>query len=294
VLVFDGCYHGAVDETLVRLVDGRPAHRPGLIGQAVDLTANTKVIAFNDVAALEAALAPRDVACVLAEPAMTNAGIVLPDPGFHAALRDITRRTGALLVIDETHTISTGPGGYTRAHGLDPDFFVLGKPIAGGIPGAVFGFTEEVAERMQGLAVEPGHTGIGTTLSGNALALAAMRAMLEQVMTEAAYAHMLRMGERMANGLRRVIGERALPWSVTQLGARAEFMFASTPPRNGGEARAGMDPDLERAIHLYLLNQGVLVTPFHNMLLTCPATTSADVDRLIEAFDACLDELTAA
>jgi glutamate-1-semialdehyde 2,1-aminomutase len=293
ILVFNGCYHGTVDETFVRLKDGQPIHRPGLVGQAVDLTANTKVVEFNDVAALEAALAPGDVACVITEPALTNIGMVLPQPGFHDALRALTRRAGTLLVIDETHSISTGPGGYTRVFGLAPDFFVLGKPVAGGIPGAVFGFTAEIADRLTKLwaAKEPGHSGLGTTLSGSPLVMAAMRANLEQVMTVAAYDRMIGLSERLAQGVSALIAERALPWHVSSLGARAEFVCAPRPLRNGTEAAAAMHGDLEHAIHIYLLNRGILIAPFHNMTLVCPDTTTADVDRLLEALRACLGEL---
>jgi glutamate-1-semialdehyde 2,1-aminomutase len=293
ILVFNGCYHGTVDETFVRLRSGRPIHRPGLVGQAVDLTANTKVVEFNDIPALEAALAPGDVACVITEPALTNIGMVLPQPGFHDALRAATRRTGTLLVIDETHSISTGPGGYTRAFDLAPDFFVLGKPVAGGIPCAVFGFTAAIAERLTKLwaAKEPGHSGLGTTLSGSPLALAAMRANLEQVMTDAAYDHMLRLSRQLADAVSALIAERGLPWHVSNLGARAEFVCAPQPPRSGTEAAAAMHGDLEHAIHIYLLNRGVLIAPFHNMTLVCPATTAADVDRLLDALRACLGEL---
>jgi len=293
LLIFNGCYHGTVDETFVRLRDGKPIHRPGLVGQAIDLTGNTKVVEFNDSDALEAALAPRDVACVITEPALTNIGMVLPQPDFHAALREITRRTGTLLVIDETHTISSGPGGYTRAHGLEPDFFVLGKPIAGGIPAAVFGFTAEIAARLTRLwaAKEPGHSGLGTTLSGNPLVMAAMRANLEAVMTEAAYDHMLALSARLAQGVAALIRARGLPWHVSNVGARAEFVCAPTPPRNGTEAATAMQGDLEHAIHLYLLNRGVLLAPFHNMTLVCPATTAADVDHLLDAVGTCLDDL---
>ena len=293
ILVFNGCYHGTVDETFVRLRNGRPIHRPGLVGQAVDLTANSKVVEFNDVAALDAALVPGDVACVITEPALTNIGMVLPQPGFHDALRAATRRTGTLLVIDETHSISTGPGGYTRAFDLAPDFFVLGKPVAGGIPCAVFGFTAEVAERLTELwaVKEPGHSGLGTTLSGSPLAMAAMRANLEQVMTAAAYDHMLNLSDRLAQGVAALIAERALPWHVSNLGARAEFVCAPRPPKNGSEAAAAVHGELEHAIHVYLLNRGVLIAPFHNMTLVCPATTSADVDRLLDALRDCFDEL---
>lgn len=295
VLVFNGCYHGAVDETFVRLKDGKTVHRPGLIGQVVDLTANTVVVEFNDLAGVEAALTRGDVACVITEPALTNIGMVLPQPGFHAELRRLTREHGTLLVIDETHTISSGPGGYTRAHGLEPDFFVLGKPIAGGIPCAVYGCTAELAERMERLVREgeSGHTGMGTTLSGSALAMAAMRANLEQVMTQTAYDHMLPLAKRLADGMAGVIAARKLPWHVSHVGARAEFVCSADAPRNGSEAAAAMHGELESVIHLFLLNRGVVITPFHNMTLVSPATEAADVERLVAVLGDCLDELLA-
>jgi len=293
ILVFNGCYHGTVDETNLRLETGRPVHRPGLIGQTVDLTETTAVVEFNDLDALEGELRSGDIACVITEPALTNIGMVLPEPGFHDGLRRLTRQYGTLLVIDETHTISTGPGGYTRAHGLEPDFFVLGKPVAGGIPCAVFGFTTEVADRMSELLrrTGPGHTGMGTTLSGNALAMAAMRVNLEQVMTEAAYDHMLPLSRKLADGIAREIAKRGLPWHVSNVGARAEFVCGPTPPRNGAEAARSMHGELELAVHLYLLNRGVVIAPFHNMTLVCPQTREDDVERLIAVLGGCLDEL---
>lgn len=295
ILVFNGCYHGSVDETYVWLENGRPVHRPGLIGQAVDLTENTVVVEFNDLEALERALAGGDIACVITEPALTNIGMVLPEPGFHEGLRRLTRQYGTLLVIDETHTISTGFGGYTRTHGLEPDFFVLGKPVAGGVPCAVYGFTAEVAQRMEQVMSqrEPGHTGMGTTLSGNALAMAAMRVNLQQVMTEAAYDHMLALSRKLADGMAAEIARHGLPWHVSSVGARAEFVCRPQPPRNGTEAAAAIHGDLEQAIHLFLLNRGVVITPFHNMTLVCPQTREEDVERLIAVLGECLDELLA-
>jgi glutamate-1-semialdehyde 2,1-aminomutase len=295
ILVFHGCYHGSVDDTFIRLKNGRPIPRPGLIGQVVDVTKTTKVVEFNDVGALEAALKPGDVACVLCEPAMTNIGMVLPEPGFHDALRRLTRKCGTLLAIDETHSISTGPGGYTRAHKLAPDFFVLGKPVAGGIPCAVFGFTADLAEKMSAVAkANSGYSGMGTTLSANPLVMAALRANLERVMTDAAYDHMLSLSARLADGLRAVIQERQLPWHVSNVGARAEFLCSTKPPKNGTEAGAAMQPALEHAIHMYLINRGVLIAPFHNMTLVCPETTPADVDHLVGTVRDCCDELRAA
>lgn len=293
VLVFNGCYHGAVDDVFVDLRDGLPELRRSLVGQVYDVRAHTVVIEFNDLAALEAALAKGDVACVLAEPAMTNVGMVLPDPGYLTALRQLTARHDVLLVWDETHTISTGYGGHTGTYGPLPDMFVLGKPVAGGVPCAVYGFSPEVAARMEQCREEgeKGHSGIGTTLSANALALAAMRACLTEVMTTAAYDHMLPLAAELAAKLRAVIAGRGLDWYVTHIGSRGEFICDPAPARNGTEARAKMHGALEHALHLYLINRGVLIAPFHNMTLVSPATTSAQVDRLANVLDDCLQTL---
>ena len=294
LLVFNGCYHGSVDDTFLRLKQGRTILRPGVLGQVQDLTKTTRVVEFNDLESLEKALAPGDVAAVLQEPAMTNIGMILPQPGFQEALRELTRRHGTLLVNDETHCISTGPGGYTRAHGLDPDMLTLGKPIAGGIPCSVFGFTAEIEAAMRRVsAADPGYSGIGTTLSGNALTLATMRATLEEVMTERAYERMLALSARLAAGLERVIAGNALAWHVQRVGARAEWLFSATAPRNGSEAEAAFDHELERALHLYLLNRGVLIAPFHNMTLCAPVTEEAQVDRLVGAVEEAVKELLA-
>jgi glutamate-1-semialdehyde 2,1-aminomutase len=294
ILVFNGCYHGTVDETFVRLVGGRAVHRPGLLGQAADLTQLARVVEFNDLPALEAELAHGDVACVIAEPVMTNSCMVLPEPDFHAGLRRLTRESGTLLLIDETHTISTGPGGYTRAHGLEPDLFVLGKPIAGGVPASVWGFTDEVARRLSEVraATPSGHSGMGTTLSANALSLAAMRAALEQVMTDEAYAHMDALAGRLAGGLSEIVRNYGLPWHVVRVGARVEFVCAPGPLRNGSEAEAAHAPALEQAIHLALLNRGCLIAPFHNMMLVSPATSAGQVDALCLAFESAVASLT--
>jgi glutamate-1-semialdehyde 2,1-aminomutase len=291
VLVFNWCYHGTVDEAFAALgPDGRVGSRPGNVGPPVDPAVTTRVVEFNDLPALERELAHGDVACVLAEPAMTNIGIVLPDPGFHTALRALTRRHGTLLVNDETHTISAGPGGCTRAWRLEPDFVTIGKPLASGIPAAVYGFTGEVAARWRAATSrELADTGgIGGTLAGNALAMAAMRATLGEVLTEAAYARMIPLAERFAAGVEEVIAELGLPWIVKRLGARAEYWFSATAPRNGGEAAASVDAELDRYMHLSALNRGVLMTPFHNMALMCPDTTAAAVDLHTAVFRASL------
>ncbi len=292
ILVFNGCYHGTVDETFATLrQDGSVGLRPGNVGAPVDPALTTNVVELNDLDALEAALAPGDVACVLAEPALTNIGIVLPDPGFHEALRELTRRTGTLLVIDETHTFSAGPGGYTAAHGLEPDVVTIGKAIGGGVPVGAFGVTEELADRAfarEGADYED-VGGIGGTLAGNALSLAAVRATLGEVLTDEAFAHMHALGVRLATGIEGAIA--GLPWHVTRLGARAEYRFSPAPPRNGGESAALADEELERFLHLHALNRGVLLTPFHNMALVCPATSEADVDRYAAVLADAVEEL---
>jgi glutamate-1-semialdehyde 2,1-aminomutase len=294
VLIFNGCYHGAVDETYVALERGRAVNRAGLIGQHCDLTQQTRVVEFNDLGAVERALASGDVACLITEPVLTNCCMVLPEPGFHAGLRRLTRAAGTLLLIDETHTISSGPGGYTRAHGLEPDLFVLGKPVAGGVPASVWGFTDEIARGWDRIRHDkpPGHSGLGTTLSAGALAMAAMRAVLLEVMTPDAYAHMERLAARLAAGLDAAIDRCGLPWHVARAGARVEFICAPGPLRTGSEAAAAHAPELEQAIHVALLNRGCLIAPFHNMMLLCPATDAAQVDRLVEAFGEIAAELS--
>ncbi|MDE2268302.1 MAG: aspartate aminotransferase family protein [Betaproteobacteria bacterium] len=294
IVVFNGCYHGTVDDVFVDLDAQGAAHtRPSLLGQVHDLTTTTRVVEFNDLDGLRAALAAGDVACVLTEPVLTNIGMVLPEPGFLQAVRALTREHGALLVMDETHTISCGPGGYCRVNDLQPDVLILGKPIAGGTPGATYGFTTQVGARMQAVktASPPGHSGIGTTLSAGLLTLRLMRTMLAEVMTEAAYAQMFTIANRVADGLERVIANHGLRWTVTRIGARCEVQFAAQRPRNGSEARAAFDDALEPALQLALLNRGVLLTPFHNMLLASPAHTEADADALINAFDDALTGL---
>jgi glutamate-1-semialdehyde 2,1-aminomutase len=295
LLVFNGCYHGTIEDVYVDLVNGQPTQRDSLLGQVHNLLEHTVVVEFNDLAALEKTLAQGDVACVLAEPVMTNIGMVLPEPGYWEAAQALIKKHGTLLVLDETHTISTGPGGYTRAQGLQPDALVLGKPVGGGVPCAVYGMSAELAERAvkSKRQAPPGHSGIGTTLTGNMLAMAAMRAALTEVMTPAAYAHMLPLAERLADGLRALIAQHRLPWCVTQVGARVEFQFTTTPPHNGSEADAILDSELEHLIHLGLLNRGVMITPFHNMMLVCPQTTVADMQRLLDALAQVLDEIVA-
>lgn len=300
VLVFNGCYHGSLDESLVRLDAEARVVKSALFdpNPSWPAEASSAVIEFNDVDALEHALANGDIACVLAEPIMTNCGMVLPDEGYHEALRALTKRHGVYLIIDETHTLSTGYGGFTREHGLDPDFLVFGKAIAGGIPIAGYGFTEEVATAHRALFGDGseriwGEMGIGGTLTANAFSVAVLRASLEEVATRAAFAHMVELGGTMADGLEAAIRASDLPWSVTRAGARAEIQFLAHSPRNGAEALAHFDWDLIVYTHLFLFNRGILITPFHNMMLVAPTTSDGDVSRLVGAWSECMQHLAA-
>lgn len=299
VLVFSGSYHGSVEEAHVELRDGAVRMRNNIHHNFFPHDRLSRVVEFNDIAGLEAALREGDVACVLAEPAMTNYGMIAPQPGYHEALRRLTHETGTLLIIDETHTISSGAGGYTRLHGLEPDMFVLGKAIAGGIPAATFGLSEATAERVwQVLPPVPptvrqsAHAGFGGTLAGNALTVAVMRAVLSEVLTEDAFERMLALAERLQRGVNDSIARRGLPWHATRVGSRVETLFAKEEPRNAVDVRRHRDSDLEALLHLYLMNRGVLITPFHNMMLCCPGTTADDVDRHNAAFDQLVTELT--
>lgn len=293
ILVFNWCYHGSVDESFITLEDGVPKARRGNIGPPVDPTVTTKVVEFNDIDSLTKALEPGDVACVLAEPALTNVGIVHADPGFHEQMREVTRKYGTLLIIDETHTICAGPGGYTRTENLDPDFLVFGKPIGGGVPGSTYGFTQAVADAItarQNLE-DCDVGGVGGTLAGNALSLAAMRATLEHVLTEKAFDIMIPLAERWTEGVAEAIAEFDVPWHVTRLGCRAEYLFASRVPRNGSEAHDAMDFELERFMHLFAMNRGILLTPFHNMALMSPATKPEHIDHHTKVFREALQVL---
>jgi glutamate-1-semialdehyde 2,1-aminomutase len=296
VIVHDHCYHGSVDETFAWLTpDGRVEARRGNLGPAVDPAQTTKVAPFNDIEAMERALAPGDVAIVLIEPALTNVGIVLPEPGYHEAVRRLTREMGTLLLIDETHTLCAGPGGMTAANGLEPDILVCGKAIGGGVPVGTYGMSAAVADRVRAtVEVEDSDVGgIGGTLAGNPLSLAAVRATLGAVLTEEAYARMIPLAARWETGVNDAIAANDAPWHVTRLGCRAEYHFLPSPPRTGAEQWAAGDVELERYLHLHALNRGILLTPFHNMALMCPATTEADVDRHTEAFAEAADSLFA-
>ena len=287
VMAFSYCYHGSVDETLVITgPDGSTQARGGNVGPAVPVSATTTVAEFNDLASVERGLAKGDVAVLITEPALTNIGIVLPEPGFLEGLRELCTKYGTLLLIDETHTISAGPGGCTAAWDLEPDIFVIGKSLGGGVPSGAYGITHEIAQRIEAHAeadlVDVG--GVGGTLAGNVLSTAAMRATLGEVLTDAAFAHMIELATHFREGVERTLAETGVPWSVSQLGARAEYRFASPAPRNGTQSAAAHDDALEEYLHLFMSNRGLLMTPFHNMALMCPTTTRADVDLHTELF----------
>ncbi|MFE1751521.1 transaminase [Streptomyces anandii] len=294
ILVNSYCYHGSVDESLIVVgPDGHGTAREGNVGAPCDVTLTSRVAEFNDLAQLERELAHGDVAAVLMEPALTNIGIVLPEPGYLDGVRELTRRYGTLLINDETHTFSAGPGGCTAAWDLEPDLLTIGKAIGGGIPAGAYGLSAELADRLLGRAdldlVDMG--GVGGTLAGNALSVAATRATLEHVLTDDAFARMAKLCERFEAGVRAGIEAHGLPWSVARLGARTEYRFTDPAPRTGTESAAAADAELEDFLHLYLANRGILLTPFHNMALMCPDTTEADVDSHTELFAAALTEL---
>ena len=294
ILVFNHCYHGSVDETVVTLAaDGSVVPRHGSVGPPVPPAETTRVVEFNDVAALERELAHGDVACVLAEPALTNVGIVLPDPGFHAELRRICDETGTLLVIDETHTLSCGPGGYSGEHRLRADAMTMGKPIGGGIPTGAYGLSDELADRVLASAVPEAADvgGVGGTLAGNALQLAAVRATLGQVLTAAAYERMIELARRYEAGVNEAIARHGLGWCAVRLGCRVEYMFAPDPPRDGAGADAVIGGPLDELMHLAMLNRGILFTPFHMMALVSPATTAEQIDAHTSAFGEIAGEL---
>lgn len=287
ICAFSYCYHGAVDETLIRTgPNGSTIEREGNVGPAVPVAQTSRVAEFNDLASVERTLARGDVAVLITEPALTNIGIVLPEPGFLEGVRELCDKYGTLLLIDETHTISAGPGGCTKAWNLRPDIVVIGKSIGGGVPSGAYGISSDLAEEItrhpEADLVDVG--GVGGTLAGNALSTAAMRATLSEVLTPFAFDHMIELATRFRTGVEAVLSASDVPWSVAQLGARVEYRFVSPGPRTGSESAAAHDEELEQYLHLFMANRGVLMTPFHNMALMCPATSQGDVDRHSELF----------
>jgi glutamate-1-semialdehyde 2,1-aminomutase len=293
ILVYNRCYHGTVDETFITLRDGAPVASDGNVGPPCDPALTTRVVEWNDLEALERELAHEDVACVLAEPALTNVGIVLPDAEYHTALRSLTRKYGTLLIIDETHTFCAGHGGYTRAYGLEPDMMTIGKAIGGGVPCGAYGLSQHVATLIQQyFSLETADTGgVGGTLAANALSLAAMRATLDEVLTETAFTTMIALGARYEQGVNSVIEQHDIPWHSVRIGCRVEYLFVRERPRNGAQAAAAMDHELDAFMHLYALNRGILLTPFHLMALMSPTLTEADVDAHTAVFRSAVEEL---
>jgi len=294
IIVIDRCYHGSVDESFATLDEtGATVARKGNIGAPVDLNLTTRVVAFNDLPAMKIALSNNDVAAILMEPAMTNVGIVLPEVGYLQGVEALAKEFGSLLIIDETHTISVGSGGMTGELGLRPDFLTIGKAIGGGFPTGAFGMTQSVADSIKKLVelevIDTG--GVGGTLAANALSLAAMRATLSKVLTKENFDRMIKLGDRWADGVEKTIQKYKLPWTVNRLGARAEYMFSNTTPKTGRQAADAGDFELEQFIHLRMLNDGFLITPFHNMALISPDTTEADVDAHTSAFEKMCGEL---
>jgi glutamate-1-semialdehyde 2,1-aminomutase len=294
ILVFSYCYHGSVDEIFaIPNVQGVAVARPGNVAPPVPLDQTTRVVEFNDLAALERELAHGDVAAILAEPAMTNIGIVLPEPGYLEGMRKLATKYGALLMIDETHTFSAGPGGMTMRDGLEPDIFIIGKSIGAGIPSGAYGLTHEVAQRIlqhpEADIIDVG--GVGGTLAGNPLSLAAMRATLASVLTDEAFDFMIELCDSYTSDVQALIERYDMPWSISQIGARAEYRFTSPAPNNGTAAAAAADDALDEFMHLYMCNRGILMTPFHNMALMCPDTSQEDVDQHAELFEQALVDL---
>jgi glutamate-1-semialdehyde 2,1-aminomutase len=295
IAVMDWCYHGTVDETLAVLSeDGAVIPRPGALGPQAPVDLTTRVVPFNDLDALDAALAHGDVACLLMEPALTNIGIVLPDEGYLDAVREITRRHGVYLVNDETHTLCAGPGGATAYWSLEPDFVVIGKPIGGGIPVAAYGMTQEIADLLDKpmLGHEIDVAGVGGTLTGSPLALAATRACLTNALRQEDFDVAIPLAERFTAGVAGAIEAYDLPWHVQRLGCRAEYWFCP-PPRTGAEAAAAIDEELDGFMHLWSLNRGILLAPFHNMALFAPSHSEADVDHHTAVFTEALAALRA-
>ena len=294
ILVFSYCYHGSVDEIFaVPDQTGRAVARPGNVAPPVPLDETTRVVEFNDLVALERELAHGDVAAILTEPALTNIGIVLPEPGFMDGVRALATKYGALLMIDETHTFSAGPGGMTLRDSLKPDIFIIGKSIGAGIPSGAYGITQDVAQKImdhpEADIIDVG--GVGGTLAGNPLSLAAMRATLSEVLTDEAFAHMIALCDNYTTDVQALIERYDMPWSISQIGARAEYRFTSPAPLNGTAAAMAADDELDEYMHLFMCNRGILMTPFHNMALMCPATSQDDVDQHAELFEQALSDL---
>jgi glutamate-1-semialdehyde 2,1-aminomutase len=296
VLMFEGKYHGHFDEALVeRDADGELVREEE--GLASDATRNTVLVPWNDTDALARALERKDIALVLTEPALTNnVVLLLPEEGFHETLRRLSRDNGTLLAIDETHTLVSGPGGLVKRWGLEPDFVIAGKSIAAGIPMGTYGMTEEVASFLQqekdSEGERHGMIATGGTLFGNALQMAAARASLTEVLTDAAYESTAALGAKLADGLRTLVADGALPWYVHHLYPRSGYTFAPEPARNAVEAYAIDDHLLRRVIRIWMANRGVWEAIVGAGPVVPVPGTSADVDVYLEAFAGLVERLS--
>lgn len=290
VVMFDGKYHGHADELLAEA--GGDGVKPLGRGVPRDATRHVRIVPYNDLEALERALADGEVACVLAEAAITNCGVVMPADGFHTGLRELVSEAGSLLVLDETHTLVAGPGGLTGRWGLDPDVLVAGKSASGGIPLGCYGMKDEVAAVLDdpSLAWDQG-VATGGTLFGNALSMAAARVTLAEVLTDDAYESAAALGARLADGIESAARAHGLEWRAHRLFNRSGYTHAPELPGNAEEARATFDTDVYNLQRLYMANRGV----WDAMDSAGPACgiqhSDADVDRYLEVLDAFLAEV---
>jgi glutamate-1-semialdehyde aminotransferase len=297
VVVFDGKYHGHVDATLLVLEGGRVV--PEYEGLPRGLEKTTRIVRFNDLDALQRALAPGDVAIVVSEPALTNAGFIVPEPGFHTALREATAESGTLLAIDETHTLVTAYAGLTNSWGLKPDFLTLGKSIAAGVPLAGYGMTNELAAHLDApdesnavSGIATGELATGGTLFANALSLAAGRSALTQVLTPEAFQRTATLGAMLAAGVRSAMSSHDLGWSVAHEGSHAYYAFTPQPPSDAASSRAADNPVLRALIRVFMANRGIWESGWWLGPTVSVAHIEADVDRYIEVFDDFLSAIT--
>lgn len=299
LLMFSGKYHGHADEMLVTEHAG--GLEPEYYGLPPSVTEHVVLVGFNDAEALERVLAPGEVACVLTEPALTNVGVILPEPGFHAELRRLTRETGTLLVLDETHTLICGPGGLVGRWSLEPDIVTLGKSIGGGVAIGAYGMTTRVAAALEDDTGDYGYGGgdfvpevaTGGTLFGNALQMAASRAALGEVLTAEAYARTSALGQQLADGIDQVAGDAALPWRAHRLFARSGYAFDGTFARNAAEAHSSHDSELYRLLRLFMVNRGVWeAMEWAGPAVSVPAAGD-DIERYLGVLADLIQELTA-
>jgi glutamate-1-semialdehyde aminotransferase len=283
ILMFDGKYHGHIDDVLVGGSDEGP--QAEALGLPADVASRADTVPFNDLDALKAALSSGDVACVLAEPMLTNCNVVFPDDGFWRAAEEAIRAAGTLLVIDEAHTHSFAYGGLTRAWDLEPDLVVIGKGLGSGIAFGAYGMRESLARLMEKhLESDPGVMGLATggTTFANALALAAARAALEQCLTPAAYARTDALGTQLGEGLEAVFERRSLPWRAPHIGGRAGWVLFPELPRNAAESHRSMDALFVNTRRVFMANRGIWEAIDSAGPACSFAHTEAEVNRYLE------------